>query len=150
MRRVSQIFRETTMEIQPYVFFDGRCEQALSFYADTLGAEVMLKMQYKDAPPDANRPADPKNDNKIMHASVKIGSSILMMSDDCMSEDVTPNGYRLSLTADDLAHGEKLFNALAEAGTVNMPWQPTFWSKGFGMVTDKFGIGWMVPIPQGS
>jgi PhnB protein len=150
MRRVSQIFRETTMEIQPYVFFDGRCEQALSFYADTLGAEVMLKMQYKDAPPDANRPADPKNDNKIMHASVKIGSSILMMSDDCMSEDVTPNGYRLSLTADDLAHGEKLFNALAEAGTVNMPWQPTFWSKGFGMVTDKFGIGWMVTIPQGS
>lgn len=136
------------MEIQPYVFFDGRCNEALSFYTDKLGAQVEFKMHYKDAPPDAGHQADPKFDNKIMHASVKIGSTILMVSDDCMSESVTHNGFKLSLTADDLAHGEKLYNALAEGGTVNMPWQATFWSKGFGMVTDKFGIGWMVTIPQ--
>ncbi|SIO67269.1 VOC family metalloprotein YjdN [Paraburkholderia phenazinium] len=136
------------MQIQPYVFFNGRCEEALGFYADKLGAEVLFKMHYKDAPPDANRPADAKNDNLVMHASVKIGSSILMMSDDCMSEKVTHDGFRLSLTGDDLAHGEKLYNALAEGGTVNMPWQATFWTQGFGMVTDKFGIGWMVTIPD--
>jgi PhnB protein len=116
------------MEIQAYVFFDGSCEEALSFYADKLGAELMLKMHYKDAPPDANRPADPKNDNMVMHASVKIGSSILMMSDNCMTDTVTHDGFKLSLTANDLAHGEKLFNALA----------------------DKFGIGWMVTIPDAS
>ena len=138
------------MEIQAYVFFDGCCEEALSFYADKLGAELMLKMHYKDAPPDANRPADPKNDNMVMHASVKIGSSILMMSDNCMTDTVTHDGFKLSLTANDLAHGEKLFNALAEGGKVDMPWQATFWSKGFGMVTDKFGIGWMVTIPDAS
>jgi PhnB protein len=138
------------MEIQAYVFFDGSCAEALSFYADKLGAELMLKMHYKDAPPDANRPADPKNDNMVMHASVKIGSSILMMSDNCMTDTVTHDGFKLSLTANDLAHGEKLFNALAEGGKVDMPWQATFWSKGFGMVTDKFGIGWMVTIPDAS
>jgi PhnB protein len=136
------------MEIQPYVFFDGRCEQALSFYADAIGAELMFKMNYKDAPPDANRQIDAKFNDKIMHASVKIGSSVVMMSDNCMADTVTHSGFSLSITADDVAHGEKLFNALAEGGKVNMPWQATFWSPGFGMLTDKFGIDWMVNIPQ--
>jgi PhnB protein len=138
------------MEIQPYVFFDGRCEEALNFYTDKLGAEVLFKMQYKDAPPDAGHKLDPKFDNQVMHASVKVGSTILMASDNCMSESVTHEGFSLSLTANDLAHGEKLFNALAEGGTVNMPWQATFWTEGFGMLTDKFGIGWMVTIPHTS
>ncbi|MEW6345712.1 MAG: VOC family protein [Paraburkholderia sp.] len=138
------------MEIQPYVFFGGRCEEALAFYTEKIGAEVLFKMHYKDAPPDAGHPANPKFDNQVMHASVKVGSTILMVADDCMSESVTHKGFSLSLTADDLAHGEKLFNALAEGGTVNMPWQATFWTEGFGMLTDKFGIGWMVTIPHTS
>lgn len=138
------------MQIQPYVFFDGRCEDALRFYADTLGAEVLFKMQYKDAPPEANRPADPKSDDKVMHASVRIGESTVMMSDDCMSPQVIRSGFSLSVTADSLAEGEKLFNALAEGGKVNLPWQATFWSKGFGMLTDQFGVNWMVTIPDGA
>jgi PhnB protein len=141
---------ETTMQINAYLFFDGRCEEALRFYTDKLGAEVRFKMHYKDTPPDAGRPADPKSDDKVMHASVQIGDSVLMMSDDCMSPSVTHNGFNLSLTADSLAEGEKLFNALADGGKVNMPWQATFWSKGFGMVTDQFGISWMVTIPEGT
>jgi PhnB protein len=138
------------MQLNAYVFFDGRCEEALRFYADKLGAEVLFKMQYKDAPPEANRPADPKSDDKVMHASVRIGESILMMSDDCMSPQVTRSGFSLSVTADSLAEGEKLFNALAQGGKVNMPWQATFWSKGFGMLTDQFGVNWMGTIPDGA
>ena len=138
------------MQLNAYVFFDGRCEDALRFYADTLGAEVLFKMQYKDAPPEANCPADPKSADKVMHASVRIGESILMMSDDCMSPQVIRSGFSLSVTADSLAEGEKLFNALAQGGKVNMPWQATFWSKGFGMLTDQFGVNWMVTIPDGA
>ena len=136
------------MQIQPYVFFNGRCEEALSFYADKLGAEVLLKMHYKDAPPNPDQTPNPKFADMVMHASVKFGSTILMMSDDCMSESVTHTGFRLTLTGNDLAHAEKLYNALAEGGKVDMPWQATFWTKGFGMLTDKFGIGWMVMAPE--
>jgi PhnB protein len=136
------------MEIQPYVFFEGRCEEAMSFYTDKLGAELQFKMHYKDAPPNPDQTPNPKFADMVMHASVKFGSTILMMSDDCMSESVTHTGFRLTLTGNDLAHAEKLYNALAEGGKVDMPWQATFWTKGFGMLTDKFGIGWMVMAPE--
>ncbi len=139
------------MEIQPYVFFDGRCEEALSFYADKLGAEVLFKMHYKDAPPDANRPrrSEDRTTWSCMPRS-RSARAILMMSDDCMSDSGDPQ--RFQAVADGRRrspHGEKLFNALAEGGKVDMPWQATFWTKGFGMVTDQFGIGWMVTIPDG-
>jgi len=136
------------MLVQPYVFFDGRCEEALRFYGDKLGAEVLFKMHYKDAPPDAQRPIPPGSEDKVMHASVKIGTTIVMMSDDCANPNVTHTGFSLSLTADNLADGETFYNALAEGGQVVMPWQATFWTKGFGMVTDRFGLGWMVTIPD--
>jgi PhnB protein len=138
------------MQINPYVFFDGRCEEALRFYGEKLGAEVVFKMHYKDAPPEVNRQADPETDDKVMHASIRIGESIVMMSDDCMSPGVTHNGFMLSLTASSPADAEKLYNALAQGGKITMPWQATFWTKGFGMVTDQFGIGWMVSIPDGA
>jgi PhnB protein len=134
------------MQINAYVFFDGRCDEALRFYTEKLGAEVLFKMHYKDAPPEVNRQVDPKSADKVMHASVQIGESILMMSDDCMSPSVTHNGFNLSLTADSLADGERLLNALGEGGNVHMPWQATFWTKGFGMVSDPFGVGWMVTV----
>ena len=132
------------MQINAYVFFNGRCDEALRFYGEKLGAEVLFKMHYKDAPPDPQRPIPPGVEDKVMHASVKIGESIVMASDDCVSKDVTHAGFSLSLTADNLADGEKFYNALAEGGQVTMPWQATFWTKGFGMVTDRFGTPWMV------
>lgn len=137
------------MHIQAYVFFQGRCDEALRFYGETLGAQVMFQMRYKDAPAEVKREADPKTDDMVMHASVKIGDSIVMMSDDCMSTNVTHSGFNLSLTADNAADAEKLFNALADGGQIRLPFQATFWSKGFGMVADRFGIGWMVTVPEG-
>ncbi|MDR3387496.1 PhnB protein [Burkholderia sp. GAS332] len=137
------------MDIQPYVFFNGRCEEALKFYGEAIGAEVIFQMRYKDAPPDAQSQMRPGTEDKIMHASIKSGSTIWMASDGHCDPQATFSGFSLSLTADDAASAEKYFNALAEGGSVTMPWQATFWSKGFGMVVDRFGLGWMVTVPEG-
>ena len=136
------------MNIQPYLSFEGRAQEAIDFYKSAVGATENIVMRFKDAPPEVQAQISPGMADKVMHASVKLGPTILMMSDDCMSPSVTYNGFRLCLTGNDVAHGEKLYNALAESGQVNMPWQATFWTKGFGMVTDKFGIGWMVMAPE--
>ncbi|MFM0739503.1 VOC family protein [Paraburkholderia xenovorans] len=137
------------MYVQPYVFFNGRCEEALNFYTEKLGAEVQMKMRYKDAPPDAQANIKPGIEDKIMHASIKLGSTIWMASDGhCDPATPAMNGFSLSLTADDAGSAEKYFNALAEGGTINLPFQATFWSKGFGMVVDRFGLGWMVSAPE--
>ncbi|WP_429300053.1 VOC family protein [Paraburkholderia sp. GAS199] len=137
------------MYVQSYVFFNGRCEEALDFYTQKLGAEVMMKMRYKDAPPDAQATIRPGIEEKIMHASIKLGSTIWMASDGhCDPAEPPMSGFNISLTADSTEAAEKYFNALAEGGTVNLPFQPTFWSKGFGMVKDRFGLGWMVSSPE--
>jgi PhnB protein len=135
------------MYVQPYVFFNGRCEEALKFYTDKLGAEVLLMMRYKDAPPDPQNQPRPGLEEKIMHATIKLGSTNWMASDGLCEPQSTFKGFSLSLTADDAASGETYFNALADGGSVTMPWQATFWSKGFGMVVDRFGLAWMVTIP---
>ncbi len=137
------------MDVQPYVFFNGRCEEALKFYGEAIGAEVIFQMRYKDAPPDAQSQMRPGTEDKIMHASIKSGSTIWMASDGHCDPDAGPmNGFSLSLTADDAASAEKYFNALADGGSVTMPWQATFWSKGFGMLVDRFGLAWMVTVPD--
>jgi PhnB protein len=137
------------MQVNPYVFLNGRCEEALRFYTEKLGAEILFQMRYAEAPPNPEHPVAPGMDNKIMHASFRIGESLLMASDgNCEGGVNGSQAFSLSLTADDTTSAEKLFNALAEGGTVTMPWQATFWSKGFGMLVDRFGIGWMVTIPQ--
>ncbi|CAE6721141.1 hypothetical protein R69927_02979 [Paraburkholderia domus] len=137
------------MYVQPYVFFNGRCEEALKYYGEKLGAEVTFQMRYKDAPPDAQGQIRPGTEEKIMHAAVKLGSTIWMASDGNCDPAAGPmNGFHLSLTADDAASAEKYFNALADGGQVMMPFQATFWSKGFGMVVDRFGLGWMVTVPE--
>lgn len=137
------------MQVQPYLFFNGRCDEALKFYADKLGAEQLMLMRFKDAPPSTEYQIAPGTEEKVMHASFRIGATELMASDgDCKGQNSVYSGFSLSLTADDAASGEKLFNALADGGEVTMPWQATFWTKGFGMVKDKFGIGWMVTIPH--
>lgn len=135
------------MNIQPYIFFQGRCEEAIAFYRDTLGAVEVFKSRFKDAPPDPSYTISPESADKIMHATLAIGRTHLMMSDGQGGKDeITHSGFSLSITADDVASGEKSFNALAQGGQVTMPFQKTFWSEGFGMLVDKFGVPWMVNV----
>jgi PhnB protein len=140
---------ETTMLVQPYLFFNGRCEEALNFYREKLGAEVLFQVFFRDAPPNPERPIKPGTEDKIMHCTFRIGTTELLASDgDCESGKNAPSGFSLSLTGDDRASAEKLFNALADGGNVMLPWQPTFWTDGFGMLVDRFGIAWMVTSPH--
>ena len=137
------------MYVQPYVFFNGRCEEALDYYSEKLGAEVTFKMRYKETPPDSANQPRPGLEEKIMHANVRMGSTNWMASDGNCDPAANPmSGFSLSLTADDAASAEQYFNALADSGQVVMPFQATFWSKGFGMVVDRFGLMWMVTVPE--
>jgi PhnB protein len=135
------------MELHPYLFFDGRCEEAIEFYKNALGAEVDTLMRYRDSPeplPPGMVPAG--CEAKIMHASLRIGGVLLMASDDCSQQARRFGGFSLSLTVPDAAAADRAFGALAEGGQVQMPLGPTFWSPRFGMVTDRFGVGWMIGL----
>jgi PhnB protein len=135
------------MEIQPYLYFDGQCEEAIAFYASALGATELLKMRYKDAPADSARPAPLHMADRILHATLAIGSTHVLMADaPGDGKKVDHSGFSLSITAGDVASGEKYFNALAQGGRIDMPFQKTFWTDGFGMLTDKFGVPWMVNV----
>ncbi|KOC90633.1 VOC family metalloprotein YjdN [Winslowiella iniecta] len=142
------------MQANPYLFFDGSCEQAIAFYQQAFGAELRFKMTFGEMP-------DPQSvqegcgsgfdfpPDKIMHAQLKIGSSEIMMSDGNMaSSDRQHQGYAISLATSDLEEGKNWFDNLSAGGHVTMPWQETFWAKGFGMLTDKFGIPWMVNVEK--
>lgn len=135
------------MQIQPYLFFDGRCEEAIAFYRDALGAEVKMLMRFKDNP-DSAQPtsAPPGSENKVMHAAIRIGDSIVLTSDSHCAGKPTFQGFSLSLTAPSTAEAERLFNSLAKGGEVRMPLAKTFFSPSFGMVADRFGVGWMVYV----
>ena len=134
------------MVVQPYLYFHGRCEEALAFYERALDAEVTFKMRQKEAP--GNYAAEGEAGERIMHASFKVGQTTLMATDGMPGDSMTPtySGFSISVSLDSEAKGEKIFNSLAEGGQVRFPWQPTFWAKGFGMVTDKFGVPWMVNV----
>jgi PhnB protein len=133
------------MQLQPYLFFDGRCEEAVEFYRRTLGAEVEMMMRFKDSPePPPN--ATPENADKVMHTSFRIGDTKVMASDGRCQGRPSFQGFALSLTARDEAEAERLFNALGDGGAVQMPLAKTFFSPRFGMVTDRFGVGWMVVV----
>ncbi len=133
------------MLVQPYLFFNGRCEEALEFYQKTLGAEVLFKLHAKDAP--GEYAAEGELGNRIMHTSFRIGETTVMASDGNANEEPKPHsGFSLSIAAADVAEGKKAFDALAEGGQIGFPWQKTFWTEGFGMLTDKFGIPWMVSV----
>ena len=133
--------------IQPYLFFNGVCEQAVEFYKKALGAEVQMMMRYKESPePPPPGMVPPGFENKIMHASLKIGQTIVMASDGCSTEKPKFEGFSLSVAVSTEAEVDRLFNALAEGGKIGMPLMKTFWSPRFGMVTDKFGVGWMITV----
>ena len=133
------------MQVQPYLFFDGRCEEAIEFYRRVLRAEVTMLMRFKDSP-EAHPPGmlAPGSENKIMHAAFTIGDSMLMASDGMCSGKPELKGVSLSLTANDEQQAEKYFDALSNGGQVQMPMTQTFFAKRFGMVADKFGVSWMV------
>tara|TARA_R110001592_G_scaffold255652_1_gene519372 strand:- start:147 stop:569 length:423 start_codon:yes stop_codon:yes gene_type:complete len=136
------------MFVEVYLFFDGRCEEAIKFYQEKLGAKLDMLMRFSDSPDPI--PADvmpPGNEDKIMHASFHIGDTHIMVSDGNCSGEPKLGGFTLSLTAADTAEADRLFNALAEEGKVIMPIGETFWSPHFGMVNDKFGVSWMVTVP---
>jgi PhnB protein len=136
------------MHIEPYLFFEGRCEEAVEFYRKALGAEVTMLMRYKDSPepPPAGK-LPPGSENKVMHASLRIGETTVMASDGFAQGRPSFQGFSLSITVPDEARANKLFGALADGGQVQMPLGKTFWSPRFGMVTDRFGVGWMIGVP---
>ena len=137
------------MRIEPYLFFNGRTEEALAFYKSAVGAETGMLMRFKDSPdPPPPGMVPPGSENKVMHASMKIGDSMVMASDgDCGGK---PNfqGFSLTYNATDEAEADRVFTALSQGGQVTMPLGKTFFSPKFGMCTDKFGLGWMVIVAQ--
>lgn len=132
--------------IQPYLMFGGRCEEALEFYRSALGAQVDMLMRFSESP-DPTPPGmlPPGFENKVMHASFRIGDNILMASDGC-EEGSQFNGFSLSISVATEAEADRFFNALSEGGQVQMPLAKTFWSPRFGMLTDRFGIAWMINV----
>ncbi len=136
------------MLVQSYLFFDGRCEEALEFYRKTLGAEVTMLMRFKDAPePHQPGMCPPGSENKVMHASFRIGDTTVMASDGRCQGKPSFQGFSLSLTAKNDAEAERLFGALSAGGQVVMPMAKTFFASRFGMAADRFGVSWMVIVP---
>ncbi len=135
------------MQVQPYLFFDGRCEEAVEFYRRALGAEVTMLMRFKDSPePPAPGMVPPGAENKVMHTSFRIGDTTVLASDGRCLGQPSFQGFSLSLTVPNEAEAERLFAALADRGQVQMPLAKTFFSPRFGMVADRFGVPWMVYV----
>jgi PhnB protein len=135
------------MQVQPYLFFDGRCEEAIEFYRKTLGAEVTMLMRFKDSPEPHEPGMVPSgSENKVMHASFRIGDTTVMASDGQCVGKPSFQGFSLSLTVLNDAEAERLFAALADGGKVQMPLTKTFFSSRFGMVADRFGVAWMIIV----
>src|SRR5262249_39662497 len=137
------------MQVHPYLFFDGRCEEALDFYRKALGAEVAMLMRFKDSP-EPHQPGmiPPGSENKVMHTSFRIGDTTVMASDGRCQGRPSFQGFSLSVTARNEADAERMFAALGEGGQVQMPMTKTFFSPRFGMVADRFGVSWMVIVQQ--
>lgn len=130
------------MHVQPYLSFEGRCEEALNFYRQALGAEINMMMRFRDAPDQSMVTAG--SEDKIMHASFIVGGTSLMASHGRCGGKSVFQGINLSLEADDDASAEAMFTALGQGGQVQMPMATTFFASRFGIVADKFGVSWMV------
>ena len=130
------------MQINPYLLFDGRCEEAFNFYAQCLGGKIEAMMTHAGTPAAEHSP--PEWQSKILHARLTVGDMVLMASDAPPSHFEKPQGFSVSIGIEDVGEAERVFHALSEGGQVRMPIQQTFWAKRFGMFTDKFGIPWMV------
>lgn len=134
------------IRLTPYLFLDGRCEEAIELYKRVLGAEVGMLMRFKDNPEPQPGMAPSGSENKIMHASIKIGSTLVMLSDGRCQGKPNFQGFALSLAAPDIAAADRMFAALGEGGQAQMPMTKTFFSPRFGMVADRFGVSWMIIV----
>ena len=135
------------MRVEPYLFFNGSCEEAVEFYKKALGAKVVMLMRYKDSPePHAPGKLPAGSENKVMHVSFRVGDTNVMASDGFCTGHTDFQGFSLSLTVAHETEADLVFTALAHGGQVQMPLNKTFWSPRFGMVTDRFGVGWMVSV----
>lgn len=135
------------MFIEPYLFFEGRCDEAIEFYRQSIGAQVTALMRYRDSP-EPHQPGmlPPGSEDKVMHGVIQIGDTTIMVSDGRCSGKPSFQGFALTITAPDIAGAERMFAALADGGQVQMPLSRTFFSPCFGMVTDRFGVLWMIIV----
>lgn len=150
LARQELLLREKMMmqesSVHPYLFFSGRCEDAITFYEQAIGARVIMKMRFSESPdPLPDGMLQTGFENKIMHASLKIGKMTIMASDGCDDKSKF-DGFRLTLNVANESVANTAFHALSEGGRVDLPLMKTFWSPRYGMVTDKFGVGWMVMV----
>jgi PhnB protein len=136
--------REQAMQVQPYLDFNGRCDEALEFYKKAIDAKVGMTMRFKDSPDKSM--ISPGSEEKIMHTQFTVGDTTVMASDGRNGGQPNFNGIALCIIAENEATADKLFNRLAEGGKVNMPLTKTFFAPRFGMVADKFGVGWMIIV----
>ena len=135
------------MQVQPYLYFGGKCEEAIAFYTKVIGAEVAMLMRFKDAPDPAMTP--PGAQDKVMHASLRIGENTVLVSDGRCEGQQSFQGFSLFLRAANEAEAGRLFNALADGGKVQMPLAKTFFSPSFGSAVDRFGVTWLVGVVPG-
>jgi PhnB protein len=137
------------MQLTPYLFFDGRCEEALTFYGKALGAKVTMLMRIKESPePPPAEHVRPGSEEKVMHCEVKIGDVSFMASDGMCAGKPEFRGFSLALTLKDASEVDRAIKALADKGRIDMPAGKTFWAERFGMVTDRFGVQWMLTTPS--
>ena len=137
------------MYVEPYLFFDGRCEEALAFYREAVGAETTFLLRFKDSPePHEEGCVQPGMADKVMHAAFKIGDTVIMASDGRCEGKPAFQGFALTISVCDEAEADRVFDRLAAGGQVQMPLAKTFFSPRFGMLTDRFGVMWMVIVPQ--
>jgi len=135
------------MRVEPYLFFNGRCEEAVEFYKKALGAEVAILMRFKDSPePHAPGMLPPGSENKVMHVSFRVGDTTVMASDGFCKGQTDFQGFSLSLTVTHETDADRIFALLADGGQVQMPLGKAFWSPRFGMVTDRYDVGWMITV----
>lgn len=132
------------VEIQPYLSFEGRCDEAIAFYRSALGAEVTMLMRFKECPDQTM--ISPGSEEKIMHCALRIGNATILASDGRCLGKARFEGVSLSLTVPTVAEAERLFTVLGEGGTVQMPLSKTFFSASFGMLADRFGVSWMIYV----
>lgn len=130
------------MQLNPYLIFDGQCEAAFRFYEQVLGGKIAAMMPYADTPMAEHTP--PEMRDKIVHARLIVGDTVLMGSDDTAGRSEKMNGFSVTLNIDQSAMAERVFDALAADGTITMPIQETFWARRFGMLVDRFGTPWMI------
>lgn len=129
------------MKLTPYLFFDGNCKEALEFYAEALGGEIIALLKFSEAPPEEECSSAMKD--MVMHAQLKVGDQLLMASD-APKNYCAPQGLSISIGVDTPEEAERVYAALAEGGSVQMPMEETFWAKRFGVLSDRYGIPWMI------